>query len=238
MKRLPNEILDKVFLLCSSRDINNWESYEHLSRLTFMKKKHDNLIEACKEGNITCVKFLIENGVDDVCRPISCHTPNTKKYDRDDCSLLLACGFDHIEIVKFLVKRDVHKCKDIALYKSSYRGDIQTVRFLVENGANVHAYDDVAIRWASGNGHLEVVRFLVDSGAYINSRDSSALYWAVMFDHLEVVRFLVERGADTHDSILEVALKYSNLQVVFFLSKLYVSNELTRILERRLNPIN
>ncbi len=59
---LPNEILDKIFLMSSSVDIRIWESYERLSKITFMKKKHSNLVDACREGNILGVRFLVERG--------------------------------------------------------------------------------------------------------------------------------------------------------------------------------
>lgn len=50
---------------------------------------------------------------------------------------------------------------------------LETVKFLVENGANIHADDESALRTRAQNGHLEVVRFLVDNGANIQTQNET-----------------------------------------------------------------
>jgi ankyrin repeat protein len=39
-------------------------------------------------------------------------------------------------------------------------GDLDEVKELVEQGADIHARNDDALRCASENGHLDVVKFL------------------------------------------------------------------------------
>ena len=45
--------------------------------------------------------------------------------------------------------------------------DINVIKMLVENGADIHANNDAALRHAAYRGHLEVVKYLVEKGADI-----------------------------------------------------------------------
>ena len=46
------------------------------------------------------------------------------------------------------------------LIEAAKSGDLDQVRALIKEGADIHAWDDVALRWAASNGHLEVVKLL------------------------------------------------------------------------------
>ena len=61
------------------------------------------------------------------------------------------------------------------LIKSAESGDLDQVKLLLENGANIHSHDDAALRWTSWNGHLEVVKFLIENGADVHAWDDAAL---------------------------------------------------------------
>jgi len=52
--------------------------------------------------------------------------------------------------------------------KASYNGDLETVRYLCENGADIRSNNDCMVRWASSYGHLEVVKYLCEAGANIS----------------------------------------------------------------------
>ena len=78
------------------------------------------------------------------------------------------------------------------LIEASRSGDLERVKELVEQGANIHAWNDLALRCASENGDLEVVKFLVENGA---DNINDALIYA---SGEEVIKFLVEKGADIH----------------------------------------
>ena len=70
------------------------------------------------------------------------------------------------------------------------KGNLEVVKFLVEEGVDVHTYDDCALCGAAEKGHLEVVKFLVAKGADVHARDNYALRWAADKGHLEIVKFL------------------------------------------------
>jgi len=89
---------------------------------------------------------------------------------------------------------------DLALNWASQKGHLETVRLLVENGANVDAASSngwTALMGASFNSNLEILRYLVDGGADVNAVTTdgyTALMWASQKRNLEIVRVLVERG--------------------------------------------
>jgi ankyrin repeat protein len=54
---------------------------------------------------------------------------------------------------------------DLALRYASEKGHIETVKLLLDHGADVHVDNDRALRCASDNGHTETVKVLLDHGA-------------------------------------------------------------------------
>lgn len=223
MKQLPNEILDKIFLMSSSRDIRRWESYERLNKTTFLKKKHD--IEASKEGNIKALKYLVEQGV--------------KLHANEESPLCWASGNGHLEVVLFLVEMNIDLDVTTALSNACYNSHVEIVEFLVEMGADLHALHGDAFKCACDNGkiginipnrsllnavcggNLEVVRFLVEMGADIHEEHEKALLLACLYGHLEVLRFLVEMGADANTPhALSNASYNDHLEVVRFLAEM------------------
>lgn len=62
-----------------------------------------------------------------------------------------------------------------AVTKSRTQRALQTVRFLVENGAEVDALDmgeNTALHWAAMRGHVEIVNFLLQNGANKNMKNA------------------------------------------------------------------
>ena len=53
-------------------------------------------------------------------------------------------------------------------------GDLEKVKTLVEQGADIHVNNDFAFRLASQNGHLKVVKYLVEQGADIHTNNDYA----------------------------------------------------------------
>ena len=53
-------------------------------------------------------------------------------------------------------------------------GDLEKVKQLLENGADVNAGDKddrTALMFAAGNGHKEVVELLIENGADVNAKN-------------------------------------------------------------------
>ena len=123
-----------------------------------------------------------------------------------------------------LAQRELTKRKwrKDGLFLLAEKGDLDGVRFWVEDGADVHANDDEALRLASMNGQLEVVKYIVEEcGADMHADDDSALQLASMNGHLKVVRYLVEGGgANVHancESALGWASREGHIDIVRYL---------------------
>jgi hypothetical protein len=101
---------------------------------------------------------------------------------------------------KWLIENGVYICieDNYELRYASSHGYLEVVKFLIENGANIHINNDEALRYSAARGHLEVVKYLVEQGANIHAENDATLKSAVVRRHLKVVKYLVEQGADIH----------------------------------------
>jgi len=78
------------------------------------------------------------------------------------------------EIIKDLKNLSQEK-KNETLRIASAHGQINRVKLLIENGADVNArnrYGNTPLMLASINGRQEAVRFLIEAGADMNVKDS------------------------------------------------------------------
>jgi ankyrin repeat protein len=88
-----------------------------------------------------------------------------------------------------------------ALQAASYKGHEQTVKLLLDHGAEVNAQGGVfgnALQGASTAGHYQVVKILLEHGADINmqgGQHTNALQAACKFNNIEVVKLLLSSKA-------------------------------------------
>lgn len=116
------------------------------------------------------------------------------------------------------------------LHKAAERGDVQAVRTLLDQGAQVNEEGDpgdkwfhaTALHWASARGHLQVMELLLDRGADVNvtiGHNQTPLHWASGAGQLKAVQLLLDRGADVNaknaygDTALHDAAKGGHQQV-------------------------
>ena len=78
------------------------------------------------------------------------------------------------------------------LIDAAKTGDLRSVKYLVERGADVHALNDGALGWAALDGHLDVVKYLIEMGADVHADYDGAMRWAAKNGHLDVMRYLIE----------------------------------------------
>ncbi|KXG52095.1 uncharacterized protein PGRI_083790 [Penicillium griseofulvum] len=89
-----------------------------------------------------------------------------------------------------------------ALHAAALGGHTETIRLLLERGADVNAQggeDGTALYAAALRGHTETIQLLLERGADINAQggeDGMALYAAASRGHTETVRLLLDQSAD------------------------------------------
>ena len=105
-----------------------------------------------------------------------------------------------VETVRYVLDHgaDIHAQDDDALRYASANGHRDVVAVLLEHGANVHAKDDHALRVASANGYRDVVGLLLEHDANVHADNDTSLRWASENGHTDVVRVLLKHGADVH----------------------------------------
>lgn len=91
------------------------------------------------------------------------------------------------------------------LWNSAISGDLERVKYLLDNGTAVDAEDAdkrTALHWAAANGRIELVEFLVnEKNANINHADEdkwTPLMSAASAGHADVVNFLLSKGASVN----------------------------------------
>lgn len=88
---------------------------------------------------------------------------------------------------------------ETALMLAALEGNLDSVRILVERGAEVNRPGWTPLHYAASSGHLDVVRYLLDQHAYIDAQSpnrTTPLMMAARHEHADTVRSLIEAGAD------------------------------------------
>jgi ankyrin repeat protein len=101
---------------------------------------------------------------------------------------------------------------------AAFRGKTETVKKLLEKGADPNAKDDIGqtpLMGAARNGHIGTVNVLLAAGAEVDERlhatNWTALLLAAFYGHAEVVKALLAHGADPNvkDSEGKTALTWA-----------------------------
>ena len=149
-------------------------------------------------------------------RDITDSSDEDSEYDEDEDS-----EFDEDEDSEF----------DNSLLEAAIDGDVEQIKSLLANGANVHAKDTEDINAlmnaaaSDSDAAAEVVKLLLDAGANVHAKDcgdSTALIWAAESDNdaaAEVVKLLLDAGADVNaknhegKTALDIAIRDGNEDV-------------------------
>ncbi len=118
-----------------------------------------------------------------------------KKAVEDGANLNPVCDFDEV-------------CQPLA--KAAHEGDMEMIRFLVENGADINgfsAYNETPLIYAIGNGQQEAAKFLVEAGADVNVSSAfgaTPFIGAVSSGDIELATLMLAKGADVNRRYLEL----------------------------------
>jgi hypothetical protein len=119
---------------------------------------------------------------------------------------------------------------DKYILKNKRRINLETIKKLVEQGANIHVGGELPLYWAVEKGHLDIVKYIIDKGADMHKHKNSLMCWAASRGNLDLVKYFIEQGADiytkkTINSPLYWATKNNELEVVNYLNKLIEKKE-------------
>ena len=87
---------------------------------------------------------------------------------------------------------------DKALIEAVYDGDLKTIKYLIEQGADIHAQNDQSLKYSAKNENLEIIKYFIEQGADIHAQNDKALIEAAHKGKLEIVEYFVEQGSDIH----------------------------------------
>ena len=99
-----------------------------------------------------------------------------------------------------------YKAHEVELRYIGECNNVEVVKYLIENGADIHADGDYVLLCSSDSGHLEVVKYLIDNGVDIHAWNDLAIIHSAKNEHIELVKYLIENGAD-----VQTAIKHSKI---------------------------
>lgn len=180
------------------------------------------LSHAAEKGNVELFKYLVKHGY--------------KQNLEGEYILAHAAFYGKIDLVKYLLSVGapdisknnalIHAVKSKNILEET---QIEIVKALLNNGANIHHNNDLALKTASSNDNLEVVKYLVENGA----NTTNVLNNALETGNLILVKYLVEHGAKTTNTLTN-AVKTNNLSLIKYLvengADIHADNEMPIIL--------
>jgi ankyrin repeat protein len=119
----------------------------------------------------------------------------------------------HTDVIRKICQIDREAC-DRALIDAVWLSDKEVVRILLRSGADIHANNDRALLDAVLSRDLAIVRTLLDAGADPNADNGYTLSLAVDDNQIELVRILLEYGAVSNDSVMLIANRVGNSEIL------------------------
>ena len=91
------------------------------------------------------------------------------------------------------------KAPDISIHKAARSGNIEAVKLLIANGADVNARDkdgETPLHKASSRGEKEIIELLIAKGADVNAKDNSSHEWTpiAVASSLEIIKLFRKHG--------------------------------------------
>ena len=174
----------------------------HKPILPSLKDIHDEsepiIFKVCREGNLTCFKWLLEKeGID---------LSKTEELN-DDNPIHIASKYGHLSIVQYLIKnikvdKDIKGCYGKSpLHYACENGHLHVVEYLIYMDANIEAKDKegkTPLHYVCSNGNFEIVEYLISQDADIEAKDymgKTPLYYACNNCHTLIIDYLLSKGA-------------------------------------------
>jgi len=106
------------------------------------------------------------------------------------------------------------------LINASFNGDLEIVKYLVDNGADVNirnAQGETALMNAVKIGYIEVVKYLVAEGTDVNVKDingTTIIDIAFLYNNIEIIKYLLNNGVDKSNIDITIWARLGDLDRV------------------------
>lgn len=154
--------------------------------------KKTDIFVAMKSGNQEKVKEKLDKGFD------------IKAINLDfETVLFNAIRFHYEDVIKYILEKDPSQINFkndggyTPLFYAIQYGTLETVKYLVEHGANVNEINEknnnlTPLFYAALFGDLEKVKFLVSKGADIHAKNAQGQDFLPLVEHEEIKKYLQE----------------------------------------------
>lgn len=169
-----------------------------------------SLVWAAHREHFETVRVLLQYGAD-------AHAQN------DDAIFWPALNKDETSVLELFSTSTEEKIElslSDQLICAARRGQLDKMRTLMDQGADVHHREDQAFIVAVKYGHVEIVSLLLDQLPNMDIHGHTAIIIAIDMGHLDVLKLVVERGADLHsreEYALLLAAKNGQLDMVQYM---------------------
>lgn len=181
---------------------------------------YDEILFAAQQNRTADVIELLRRGMD----------VNTS--DRTgDTLVMIAARNGNNELLDFLLRNRANTSKqnkygDSPIMAATMQGHVDTVKRLLDAGADIHNKGWNALHYAAYSGQAEIARLLISHKADLDARapnGQTALMLAATAGHLEMVKLLVDADADMDledsegSTAIELAEKNGHIDVADYL---------------------
>lgn len=129
--------------------------------------------------------------------------------------------------------------KEMELVKQTIIGDVEKVKQLIKEVDNRESRYEAFIE-AIQKGNIEIVKILIEEGAEIFRNENEPFREASLYSQLEVMKILIEEGADVHarrDDALKTAFLNEDKKTIEFLSAYYSKSKIAEVALRIISSL-
>ena len=189
------------------------------------KDFESDIFEACKEGKLSSVQWLIEKEIVDKNKRVEEDYFNNDLY-KDDTPIHIASMKGHLPIVQYLIEKydvdiNIKGCKrKTPLHYACQEGHLQIIEYLISKGADVYAKDqfgNYVIYYSYLKGYFSIIKYLIEKrhieNEVKNYYSQTPLHCACYFGDLQIVEYLISKGADLYakDNDENIVIHYSSI---------------------------